>query len=276
MERIGPITLQNAAAATGNGVPMGVAGFAQAVVQLEGTFSATVTWEGTADNPDATVTWVAIPAVNLNTGAPGSTATAAGLYSIGCAGLSMVRARISAYTSGNVTATGRAVPAASSSSGGIDTAGSLKVSLWTANAGQAIGQSTNTDAQTPGNNLLFSVTSYAWSGAGWDRLRTPNIWKTIAAVAVTAGTPQTVWTPAAGKKFRLMGFAVSLTVAGSVIFDDNAVGTEIIRTPLLAAGTGIASPPMGNGFLSAAANNVLQVNVSATGSVSGFVYGTEE
>ncbi|MGH9452365.1 MAG: hypothetical protein ACRD2O_00165 [Terriglobia bacterium] len=104
--------------------------------------------------------------------------------------------------------------------------------------------------------------------------RTPNIFKTIAAVAVTAGTPVAIWTPAAGKKFRLMGFMLSLTVAGSVILDDSA--TEIIRTPLMAAGVGQSAPPMGNGILSAAANNILKADVSASGSVSGFVYGTEE
>ncbi|MBZ5700258.1 MAG: hypothetical protein LAN84_00265 [Acidobacteriia bacterium] len=104
--------------------------------------------------------------------------------------------------------------------------------------------------------------------------RTPGVYKTIAAVSVTAGTPATLWTPTAGKKFRLMGYALSLSVAGSVILLDSA--TEVIRTPLLAAGIGQNSPHMGNGILSSAANNALKADVSASGTVSGFVFGTEE
>jgi hypothetical protein len=117
---------------------------------------------------------------------------------------------------------------------------------------------------------------YGWAGTtpGTVMQRIPYVVKNIAAQAVTAGTPVTIWTPAAGRKFRFMGGALSLTVAGSVIIKDAA--TEILRTPLLLAGTGIPLPPMGNGILSAAANNVCAVDVSASGSVSGFVFGTEE
>lgn len=100
------------------------------------------------------------------------------------------------------------------------------------------------------------------------------VMKTIAAVAVTAGTPVAIWTPAAGFKFRLLGFVVSLTVAGSVIFKDG--GTEVARTGLLAANTAFQMPGIGNGYVSTAANNVLNMDVSATGSVSGFAFGYEE
>lgn len=129
------------------------------------------------------------------------------------------------------------------------------------------------DAVTSG---IAAEAPYFYYGGGlFERERGAKIFKTIAAVAVTAGTPATIWTPANGKKFRLTGFMVSLSVAGSVIFKD--AGAEFIRTPLMAAGIGIASPEsMDNGFLSAVANNVLGADVSATGSVSGFVYGTEE
>ena len=117
--------------------------------------------------------------------------------------------------------------------------------------------------------MLFDGASTAWP------LRTPAVFKTIAAVAVTAGTPVAVWTPAANKKFRALGWALSLSVAGGVILKDAT--TEMIRTPLMAAGIGQSSPPgMSNGILSAAANNALNIDVTATGSVSGFVFGTEE
>ena len=114
----------------------------------------------------------------------------------------------------------------------------------------------------------------AHDGTNNPRIRTPSTFKTLAAVAVTAASPVAGWTPAAGKKFRLMGFALSLSVAGAVILKDSA--TELIRTPLMAAGVGLVAPPMGNGMLSATANNVLNIDVTATGTVSGFLYGTEE
>lgn len=126
-----------------------------------------------------------------------------------------------------------------------------------------------------GQNLPMEALGLYIGGGNFDRQRGPNVFKTIAAVAVTQGTPVAVWTPAGGKKFRVMGFMLSSSVAGSVILKDGAA-TEIIRTPLMGAAVGLASPPMGNGYLSTTANNTLQVDVTATGTVSGFVYGIEE
>ena len=125
-----------------------------------------------------------------------------------------------------------------------------------------------------GGNAPLAIVQTAFGGSTWDRVRIPNVFKTIAGVAVTAGTPVNVWTPATGKKFRLMGYALGLTVAGAVILLDNT--TEILRTAIKPANDGMSSPPMGNGILSAAANNILKVNVTATGTVHGFVFGTEE
>ncbi len=117
--------------------------------------------------------------------------------------------------------------------------------------------------------------SYIWDGAAVRASRTPSKFKLITAQAVTAGTPVAVWTPASGKKFRLMGGGVSLSVAGYVIFKD--ASTVIWQTPMLQAGVPYNIPEnIGNGILSAAANNVLYIDVSATGTVNGGVFGTEE
>lgn len=122
------------------------------------------------------------------------------------------------------------------------------------------------------------ATSVATSGGTLTQLsamRTPNVFKVLASVAVTAGTPVSVWTPAAGKKFRIMGWSLSLSVAGKILIQD-ATGTTVLQTPLQAAGVGLASPNIGNGYLSALANNHVFVDVSANGNVDGIIYGTEE
>ena len=129
-------------------------------------------------------------------------------------------------------------------------------------------------------SILPAFTACIYNGSLWDRLRTPAIFKTVAAVAVTAGTPVSIWTPASGKSFRFMGGCVSLSVAGSIIFKDGATAgsaTEIWRTPTLVAGSPYNIPEnIGNGILSAAANNQLWIDVTASGTVNGGVFGTEE
>lgn len=124
---------------------------------------------------------------------------------------------------------------------------------------------------------VVGQTMYYTGGGNWDRGRTPNIFKTIQAASITAGTPVSVWTPTSGKKFRVMGYVLSLSVAGAILFEDTTGGAnEFWRTALLAAGIGVPSPNLGNGHLSLAANNVLYLDVTATGTVSGFIYGIEE
>lgn len=134
------------------------------------------------------------------------------------------------------------------------------------------------DAGSVGDGVtigLIAAGSYLFNGGSFDRHRTPTQFIPIQNVAVTASTPVTIWTPAAGKKFHLMGFAVSLSVAGYIIFEDNV--TEFLRTPAMPAGTGIVNPAnFGNGYTSTAANNVLKMDVSASGNINGFVFGTAE
>ena len=130
--------------------------------------------------------------------------------------------------------------------------------------------------QSNGSGAASWTLLSVFNGTSWDRARIPSVFKTIAAVAITAGTPVAVWTPASGKKFRLMGGAVSLSVAGYILFEDNS-GTVVWQSPTLLAGTPYNLPDnFGNGILSAAANNPLYLDVSASGTVNGGVFGTEE
>ncbi|MDP9226497.1 MAG: hypothetical protein M3P18_22195 [Actinomycetota bacterium] len=103
--------------------------------------------------------------------------------------------------------------------------------------------------------------------------------KRIPATAITAGTPATVWTPASGKKFRLMGYSLGSTVAAAQAFFVEGAGNTAtgIATPVLAIGGPPAnSPHFGDGYLSVAADNVLKIDVSASATVAGSVWGLEE
>lgn len=101
-------TLQNAATATGNGTTLDVKGYGAAILQVTGTFSATITFEATLDGTN----WVAVEATSLNDGSKSTTATSTGLFVVPTPGVETLRARISAYTSGSVTVVGRGFPGA--------------------------------------------------------------------------------------------------------------------------------------------------------------------
>jgi hypothetical protein len=116
-----------------------------------------------------------------------------------------------------------------------------------------------------------------YNGSTWDRARTPNVFKRLASTAVTAGTPATIWTPSAGKKFRLLVIFLSNSAASQFIFLDNA--TEILRGTSLGAGAqmSVGTNQLGyTGLLSASADNPLKVDVTTSGNIAGFVAGTEE
>lgn len=122
---------------------------------------------------------------------------------------------------------------------------------------------------------LIGAAQFVFNGGSFDRVRTPTTFVSIAAVAVTAGTPVAVWTPTGGRKFHLMGYAVSLSVAGAIIFKDGT--TEIFRTQAMLAGTGVNNPAnFGNGYASSSSNQALNIDVTASGTVQGFVFGTAE
>jgi|GEM_PF-6619834 len=98
-------TFQNAAAATQDGNEMYCGGQPSVVIQMKGAgFTGTITFEGTVDETN----WVSLQAVNVATGAVAATTTADGVFVVPTGGaLSKIRARVSAYTGGTVTVTGR-------------------------------------------------------------------------------------------------------------------------------------------------------------------------
>lgn len=121
------------------------------------------------------------------------------------------------------------------------------------------------------------------SGGPFYFQRTPNIFKTTQVAATTSGN-SAVWTPTSGKKFRLMRFQIQgvnlVATAATVLtisFQDNTtgmtIGTYDVLLPASATATGLLVGgvqfdsgwiDLGNGFISAAANNVLNLNIGAT------------
>jgi hypothetical protein len=117
--------------------------------------------------------------------------------------------------------------------------------------------------------------SLIWDGTGFNLQRNANVFKTLASTVITSET--TVWTPAANKKFRLMGFCLTQGVAtGNVTLKDNTAGATIFIIPATTiAVSGCVNFP-GNGILSAAANNVLTATGASTETITGTLFGTEE
>ena len=103
----------------------------------------------------------------------------------------------------------------------------------------------------------------------------PTTFKSLAAVVITSET--TIWTPAAGKKFRLMGFVITQgVVTGDITLKDDTAGTTILVIPATPEGQPLAVSLGRVGLLSSTADHVLTATGVSTETISGFVYGTEE
>jgi hypothetical protein len=143
-----------------------------------------------------------------------------------------------------------------------------------------------------GVNSAVAAAQYNYNGTNNDRQRTPTTFKTATA---TASGDTALWTPTSGKKFRLMRFTLQITSDAAttggadidIILRDSTTGLAAALTvfvPAVAATTFGATVTTGwvdwgNGYLSSAANNVLNINLSAAltaGKVRAIAVGTEE
>lgn len=214
--------------------------------------------------------------------------------SAGIAGMSYVRLRLTVAVTTNplelawsviTTASVPPVPNPSIGSGGgvVDGSGLSEAMLTGGSQANPVLAVTPMLSQGATNTLVYQ--------------RTPTTFKT-ASVAATATGNSAAWTPAAGKKFRLMrfqitaqGLAATATGVVTVSFQDSAsgitIGTYDVDVPAVAGVvSGVSNiscgwVDLGNGFLSAAANNVLNFNISAAGAGTVGTYrvnvcGTEE
>jgi hypothetical protein len=130
------------------------------------------------------------------------------------------------------------------------------------------------DALSNPTTLVFGALAHLWNGATWDRQRKATTFKVVDLAAGTTET--TIWTPASGKKFRLMGLQLRIgSTAAKLTFRDGTGGTTILVMDL-PANTFLQPMPLGQGILSATADNVLTVTRSASTLLVGTVWGCEE
>ncbi len=131
---------------------------------------------------------------------------------------------------------------------------------------------------------LLAGGQYGWNGAGWDKQRSNNAHKYQEYLSLTNGQHLEIWTPAAGKKFRLMNvlFSSNYATGARVTLRDSVGGTTTGAANLATFNFNAkdtASFQFGpNGYLSYQANNRLAVfnDSGATVSVWLTFIGTEE
>jgi len=195
----GSITALNAnlttgVATTNSTVALSLTGSSGVTIDLRGTFTATITFQGTTDGS----TWTALPAIPVGSGvniASVTTATAAGSWMINANGMQQVRATCSAYTSGTVTAVVRAMQATglvyTMPAGQTTQAVSGTV---TANVTGYPTAAASADALANPTVTKIDTTGLLFNGTSWDRYRNNIIVTAEASSAKTAtgnGTTQT-------------------------------------------------------------------------------------
>lgn len=280
------LTLQNGATALGNGTLIDLDGYSTLLLQTTMTGTATLTFESSQDN----VTFSSIIGQNLLIqGSMPTTLTTSGQTRFSVAGFKYFRARISAFTSGTVTVIGYAsvgtpfqIPL-SYAAGSVDTnsaSGNVQVvSNYALNfdgtswARQGTLQ-TGADASTGQRQIGAGV--FLFNGSTYDRFRGTKVYKYQEYNTLLNAGTFTVWTPTSGKKFRLMGISISSSVAARLLVRDGAGGTVMLYFQVGAADTKVYN--LDQGFVSATANNVLEILNSTGGTVDARVtaWGTEE
>jgi hypothetical protein len=285
-----------------------VGAYKWASIQLSGSWVATVNIQGSNDNSN----WISI-AVNNNAAANQQFSlgmTAPGMYAFPVS-FRYLRVRTTAFTSGTVVGTVElfSMPSFPTSLGvAITQQGALSVGSSSATGAAApssahymgmLGQDGNligmrsaeVDNVTVGS---LRTTGYLYDGVKADRARTPSKIKNVYANA--AGNTL-LWTPAAGKRFRILACRVTVTANAAItsggildirLYDGSATSiglshslycpaTSVTTTPGAAYDSGWMD--LRNGYLSTTIDNSLNVNLSqalTAGGVQTIVIGTEE
>lgn len=258
-----------------------VRGYQSFSVQATGFGTATIRVQGSNDNTNwADLLFVDPSSIST---APSSGITSSGIR-IGAVTTRYLRVRAVSYSSGTIAGTLELSPAPYAPA--TRHLSTVSAQLSVAGAGSLADATANSVSVLPAG--AFGM---GYNGSAWDRLRVPTVVKTVAA---TASGNTALWTPTSGKKFRLQRYRVELsgdaTISGggvlTVKFQDATTDVPVahsVYVPSVAAnllaGWQSGWIDLGNGVLSAAANNVLNVNLSAalaSGTCRVVACGTEE
>ena len=206
--------MQNAAVATGPGTSLAVTGYGVTVLQISGTFVASIAFEASVD---AGATWVPMSATQIGAGDIFTVATVPGVYRITSAGMDLIRARVT-WTSGTVTVNGR-------SSNAINASKIVKL----ATSGLTIGK-VGIDQSTPGTTNAVSVTNASFAVTG-------TFFQATQPVSIAANTPDVT-----DRVGRLLGQVVNAgTFAVQAAATLAAETTKVIGTVNVSAAQSIAA-----------------------------------
>lgn len=220
---------------------------ASSVISLTGTWSATVQFE---TSPDFGLTWAAISGTPLAGGAAVSSTTANGIWIFNVSSFTMIRARVSAFTSGTVAVNIQASSATAPSTASPGT------SAGPANITQIAGTSVNTDPCL--SSGIAKKTAFA-------NITTAT---TTALVAVNGSTAIYV----CGYDFTMSGS----TVAADTLLFEQGTGVACASVPVALSATystgiqasvspfGLSRSGPGTVFPVAAANGLCVVTTVAT------------
>lgn len=248
-------------------VSVDASGYRFVSVQITGTFSATLSFQASNDGTN----WVSVPLNSISsTNAPTTGLTSRTVPDIMSSPLYArhFRVRTTSYASGT--------PA-------------IVVGFWSVpppvlapllpSSVQVAGiASISSDASSLGGfgSVGTAAANYGYNGSAWDRLRAPNIVKTVAA---TASGDTALWQPGSGNRWRLQRVKFDITAdatitSGGVLTISlrdatTAIGvTQSVYVPATGATTlngGWTSDwiDIGNGIQSSANNQDLNVNLTA-------------
>lgn len=156
-------TLQSAAAATGDGTPMDVTGLVEVVIQVSGSFTATIDFKATTGAAGGTYT--SVEGANVADGTKASSTTSTDvIFRIPVAGMTFLKTPVT-WTSGTsvtVIARGYTVSSASLADVSATLSGAIDTELP---AAAALADNT-ANPTVPGVGAFGMI----WDGATWDRL----------------------------------------------------------------------------------------------------------
>jgi hypothetical protein len=228
-------------------------------------------------------TFVPRPVVSAGAGSgvritSGSAAPLGDIWSIPVAGMASLRLTTSGGWDGTMTATARGV----GDMAAIDLAANVRAATAVAAIFGLSDSETNipTTFASGDGTTRVDLINYMLAYRGnlsifsnpWARLRTPEVFKVVNAVAITSEA--TLWTPLGGFGFRLMGFRLASTVSGDVLLKDGMAGTVIDVIPMGANKAEYGS--YGNGIVSTVADNPLRAIGPSGAVLSGSVWGQHD